>query len=320
MRLTTLIYVMSSWKHAERWRQVQLIAGTAHGLISLHELRSAGFTDPQVRSLVRQMRLKRLHRGIYHVVGSPLNWRSQLLLLTRRTNGLASHLSAAMLYEIGRARDLTPGFAEVTARRAPSHRVDNMQIYQAGDFDALEAHHPHRIPTTSIERCVLDIAATHPANVFDTVLNAAVRKGLTTFDRVKAEFELDPRRRNRRNIEAALDRLDGSSVPAMSEWSIWALQLLVSAGLPTPLLEHRILDPAGLLVAQVDLYFPQFRLAIELDGRAYHLDPHSFQIDRSRDAALAGLGIVVLRFTWEQYCTPGYFLRTVKAALSAQAA
>jgi len=235
-----------------------------------------------------------------------------------RTEGVASHLSAAMLYRLARPTDLSCGYAEITAMRAPSRRIEREQVYQDSNLGLLTPTVVQQIPTTSIERCLLDIAAVHSTSAFDTALNAAVRKQLTTYSRVEAALMSDGRRRNRRRMEAALLRSRGRTCPALSEWSVWAVQLLVSAGLPAASLEHRLLDNQGHLIAQVDLYLAEVRIAIELDGGEFHLNRSSFHSDRARDAALAGIDVVVLRFTWEQYCAPGYFLRTVTSAITAR--
>ena len=48
----------------------------------------------------------------------------------------------------------------------------------------------------------------------------------------------------------------------------------------------------------VDLAFPGCRLAVEVHGWAWHIDPDRFQRDRARQNALVLAGWTVLRFTW----------------------
>lgn len=54
----------------------------------------------------------------------------------------------------------------------------------------------------------------------------------------------------------------------------------------------------GVVRARIDVAFPDLRIAIEVDGFAYHSDRERFQRDRSRQNLLVGLGWTVLRFTW----------------------
>jgi very-short-patch-repair endonuclease len=49
---------------------------------------------------------------------------------------------------------------------------------------------------------------------------------------------------------------------------------------------------------ELDFYWPDARLAIEVDGRAFHATRRAFQQDRERDRRLAAVGIRVARVTW----------------------
>jgi hypothetical protein len=51
---------------------------------------------------------------------------------------------------------------------------------------------------------------------------------------------------------------------------------------------------------EVDAYWPQYRLVVELDGYEWHRTRGAFENDRRRDALLARHGIRVLRFSWRQ--------------------
>jgi very-short-patch-repair endonuclease len=73
----------------------------------------------------------------------------------------------------------------------------------------------------------------------------------------------------------------------------------------------------GALVARLDVAFIAQRIAIEVDGFAYHADRSRFQRDRTRQNALVNLGWTVLRFTWQDITTRADLLiATVRSALS----
>ncbi len=49
---------------------------------------------------------------------------------------------------------------------------------------------------------------------------------------------------------------------------------------------------------EVDVYWPEQRLVLEIDGATAHATRAAFHRDRRRDRALAAHGIQVLRVTW----------------------
>jgi len=77
---------------------------------------------------------------------------------------------------------------------------------------------------------------------------------------------------------------------------VWAERLLVKhlrrAGITGWVLGH----PLG--PYSIDLAFPAARLAVEVDGWAWHTDPARFAADRHKGNAITRAGWDLLRFTW----------------------
>jgi very-short-patch-repair endonuclease len=68
---------------------------------------------------------------------------------------------------------------------------------------------------------------------------------------------------------------------------------------------------------ELDLAFEAERVAIEVDGWAWHTDPERFRHDRQRQNALVLAGWTVLRFTWHDLTNrPAEVIAQVKAALA----
>ncbi len=70
---------------------------------------------------------------------------------------------------------------------------------------------------------------------------------------------------------------------------------LVLAGLPRPVAQHPVRLPSG-LVLHPDLAWPEFRVAVEYDGR-WHSDPEQLHRDRRRLNHLVAAGWTVLHVT-----------------------
>jgi very-short-patch-repair endonuclease len=64
---------------------------------------------------------------------------------------------------------------------------------------------------------------------------------------------------------------------------------------------HRLPEPQfNVQVAgyEVDVYWPEAKLALEFDGAETHQTRFAFHADRRRDRALATEGVQTLRVTW----------------------
>ena len=68
--------------------------------------------------------------------------------------------------------------------------------------------------------------------------------------------------------------------------------LIRAAGLPEPQVQVYVLD------YRLDLFWPELKLAVEVDAYGTHGSPARFEADRRRDARLlTEKGIIVLRLT-----------------------
>jgi very-short-patch-repair endonuclease len=73
--------------------------------------------------------------------------------------------------------------------------------------------------------------------------------------------------------------------------------------------------------AYLDVYDEETRTNFELDGAKYHAGPADRERDLRRDAALAALGITVVRFTHDRLVhAPGEVGRQVAAILATRRA
>jgi len=119
------------------------------------------------------------------------------------------------------------------------------------------------------------------------------------------------RNRGRYGAAAARRMLQAAAGGARSEAERLVVQLLRTAGISGWRANYRV-GPYC-----VDFAFPVQRLAIEIDGWAFHSDRHAFHNDRSRQNWLALQGWQVLRFTWLDITQhPDRVLAAIRAAIS----
>ena len=70
---------------------------------------------------------------------------------------------------------------------------------------------------------------------------------------------------------------------------------------------------------EVDVLFRDAKVAIEIDGFAFHSDADDFQRDRNKQNAIALAGHQVLRFTWLDLVEyPDRVLKEVRRAICAR--
>lgn len=65
-------------------------------------------------------------------------------------------------------------------------------------------------------------------------------------------------------------------------------------------LPNHLVQSRGVVVAELDFAHLECRIALEVDGRAFHSDAARFEHDRLRQNRLVTDGWLVLRFTWKQ--------------------
>ncbi len=226
------------------------------------------------------------HAGVYALAAGPRSWRQRLMaaVLAGPEGTVASHRSAAALAGI---REGTP--IEVTVPRRSQNRLKGVIVHQR-PLDPRDAIRLDGIPTRP-ERTLLDLAAVLDELPLERAVEAAVRSGLTTHERLMAYAEGAGALRGVGRFRRVVARLP-SGRPTGSELEVIFLQLLREAGVEEPLRQFEVhVDKQRFFL---DFAYPQRRLAIELDGRAHH----GFDEDRRRQNALVLAGWTVLRFTW----------------------
>jgi very-short-patch-repair endonuclease len=109
------------------------------------------------------------------------------------------------------------------------------------------------------------------------------------------------RRAHYRNLGCYGSRAAGELLQVAADGAAAVSERLLIAGLKSAGIRGaRMNRPVELpgLTAVPDLTFVREKIAIEVDGWAWHHTPDRFQRDRQRQNALVTAGWLVLRFTW----------------------
>jgi hypothetical protein len=265
------------------------LAGRQHGVVSKRQLLELGFTRDAVRRRVERKQLLRLHDGVFAVGHAALTADSRRLaaVMACGPKALLSHRAAASAQGL---LSSSPQF-EVTVPRGtrpkPGIVVHRSRLIHPEDRAVLRG-----IPVTSVARTLVDLAdvlseerlarAVHEAEVgrqFD----------LSAIERVVGRL---PGRTGRHRLLRVLVAYRPDPHFTRSRAERRFLALCECHGLPPP---QTNLSIAG---HEVDAYWPDVRIAVEIDGAEAHHTRRAFHEDRARDRALAAESIHVVRVTW----------------------
>ena len=129
------------------------------------------------------------------------------------------------------------------------------------------------------------------------LLIEGVRRRETRVPQLRAESARQLVLGGRVTLEHLLDLVEGG---CQSELEVFGVtHVLRVPGLPAPVQQHRVVLPTGRHV-HLDAAYVEARVAVELDGAAFHGSADARERDTTRDAALATLGWVVLRFSYRR--------------------
>ncbi|MET0422975.1 MAG: DUF559 domain-containing protein [Actinoplanes sp.] len=154
------------------------------------------------------------------------------------------------------------------------------------------------LPVTTATRTAWDVAKWHEPLDAVPIIDALLRRHLTTIPELTAQIARHHGRRGWRKAQQAYALTDpGAQSPAESRLRV----RLVLAGLPTPVAQHPIPVPDGRLL-HPDLAWPAHRVAVEYDG-ATHATINQLHRDRKRMNQLATAGWTVLHVTSRRAAT-----------------
>jgi hypothetical protein len=260
------------------------LARGQHGVVSIGQLKRLGYSKDQVRWATATGRLHSIDRSVYAVGHTNLSPHGKCFaaVLASGPGAVLSHHSAAWLWGLAR---WSPDPFHVTGPVARRPRLP-VRIHRARRLEQADRGSVEEIPVTAVARTLLDLAATLRPDPLQRVLERAEELKL---------LDLGP-------IEALLDRTKGHhgwgrlrraialyAPPPFTRSGFERLFLaaVLRAGLPRPATNF---VEAGF---ELDVYWPEYRFAVELDTYATHGTNRAFERDRLRqeDLMLAGIGM-----------------------------
>jgi hypothetical protein len=273
--------------------QIVALAERQSGAVTRAQLREHGLSNRQIDARLGDVLLP-LHPETFRLVGAQRS-RSQLLWAAALHvhESFVSHRAAAA--ELG---GLRPSMApvEVSVGRWSRPAPRGVHIHRSTDLAPRWTTTRTGLPITTPARTIVDLGAVMGAKMVESVLSSFIRDGMLTEQQaVIALFAHSKRgRRGCGVLRAVLDVRDSEDL-LESELEVIFRRLCREHVLPQPVAQHAV-TVAG-RPRRIDFAFVQERIAIEVDGFAFHSSRDAFVDDRRRQNALELDGWLVLRFT-----------------------
>ena len=262
------------------------------GVIASWQAEPAGLNPRRVESMVRDGHWQRLHYGVYATfTGEPS--RSAVLWAAVLRTGRHSILSHETAAELDGLIDKRSKLLHVTVPMSGRPRpIPGFVLHSSRRI--LEVRHPGLLPPrTMIEETVLDLS--EDAGSFDDVvalLARACQRRLTFPWMLRDRAQMRARLRWRTEILQALADVE-AGVHSPLEYR-YLRDVERAHGLPPA--ERQARAAQGGRTIHQDVFYRQYGVVVELDGRASHAD--SRLQDNRRDNAAAARGIITLRYGW----------------------
>jgi very-short-patch-repair endonuclease len=278
-----------------RVRESELLdlAGRQHAVVTRRQLMDAGLSPATINRWLRTGRLRKLHRGVYLLgpLTTPLT-RVIAAVLACGPEAWGSHETAAgVLVLLPLPLPPVPVDVAMDVRFDRGH-MSGIRPHRIAGLRPEDTTVVHGVPVTSVARTILDLAGVVRPRRLEQALAQAERRHRLHRDELRSMLDRCPGVRGSRTLRALLE--SSGAALTRSEAEERFLDLVRKGRLPQPATNVRV---GGV---EVDFFWPAERLAVEVDGFAFHGSRTAFEADRQRDLRLATRGVRVLRVTWNR--------------------
>lgn len=288
------------------------LAEHQHGVVSRAQLARLGFTGDVIDGLVRRRLLRCVHAGVYAVGHRELSddgRRLGALLASGEAGALGRRTAAAVLGYAADDGDIDVVVADGVHRERPG-----ISFFRSSTLVPADVTTVRRLAVTRPARTLIDLAAVATEREALKAADIAMRRTCTpvalrtTLDRLRGQPGCARMRRY-------LDLRRASALRLRSELERLAAELILGSDLPPPRFNAHV--DLGTDLLELDVWWPDQRFVVELDGREYHEGVVPEIEDARRDGILRAAGVRVRRAAWwDVDREPGRFLASLRRSLA----
>lgn len=275
------------------------------GVISRGQVLRVGVSPGRIDWLLRRLWLLAVHPGVY-AVGRPITEDQQFWMagvLASGPSAVLARASAARLWGIAGNRGRQLDRVEILRPESRKPRFAWLQGYpglrrlHVRRSSKLPDHHLtriNRIPVTTVERTLLDLAGESSNERLEFLFLEADRLGLIDDARIGEMVEFGARRPGISGLRALAESRNPRVKETRSILEALFLARSHETGLPQP--------ETNKLIGRysVDFVWEEAKLIVETDGRAYHRGAVQLGRDVEKENYLKRREYEVVRVTWHE--------------------
>jgi very-short-patch-repair endonuclease len=246
----------------------------------------AGITRHEIASRIRSGGLIPIHRGVFRVGHCAPSLEARYLAAVKACGdrSLLAGRAAACLYRLLTG---SPSLPEVLT--ASQRRPKGVITHRPRRSDLMDATTWRRIPVTTVQRTLVDLAAVLEEDELARAAHVADARHHITPQQVEQVLS---RRHNWPGARKLRRVIWGEAPVTLSKLESEFLARLKEAGLPKPAVNRRVDG------RYVDCRWPEHRLTVELDSYRHHRTRHAWEVDRQREREARARGDEFRRYTW----------------------
>jgi hypothetical protein len=266
-------------------RQIAALVKRQRGYITRPQLLKLGLGKRAIEHRASTGRLIPVYAGVYAVGHLPTLPQDRAVgaLLACGDGAVLSHSTAAAAWGIFRRWEMPFEVIKPSLRSRTGIKVHRARLERQDIATQIG------LRVTSVARTLLDVAPRFKDKGLRRAAADQRRAGHLELHQLADVLERFPRAPGAHRLLPLLDAPKGG--PTRSELEDRFVAFCRRSGLPEPEINVRV---AG---REVDAWFPNERVIVELDGREYHFDPASFERDRDNDVTALTFGIPTVRIT-----------------------
>lgn len=263
------------------------ISQSQHGIITIQNLANTNAGKQKIIRLLNNGNFQKIYPGVYHCKLFDFTPKSEIAaaLFTKR-NALVSHESALFLHGLEKITDTKN--IELIGKSKSENRISNITLHTTRFYKSIRPQIIKNIKCVNIEHAILTCAPRFTREQTHEQITDALIKKATNIRKLKSELNFLKQIPMRKFLAKLLDKIELEYSGIESHLEKRLIRVCKDYSLPIPVRQYQV-TYSGITI-RMDFAYPELKIFIEVDGRAFHSEFDAFHHDRFRETILRDNG------------------------------